>query len=818
VIQALISGRAGVAILVEDERLLSVDLDQLAAPVARAPRDVRFLLGDVRDLVAVESADLAEIRRRLGEERDGDDALQLTLFMLDAELSDGARDESAGALEELLVREPILRFVEGVLHAHPVPRSADLAGAQSSAKRANAAAVEHMFGTLADAESAIEDVWRAWEALPPSLFRDENERSRTRAAFVRAGLFRAMVSRRRAGQLLKAIVWRAPGLEVIPSYHAVVQAWTSALQTVTLPFVERPEPNNVEQETADQAPAMRGREVLELVRVRQDAIVRAMRVHDLVRARQKIEELVTYQFSVGQPIHVAKSLCTLASEAQRLELYALQAELTDGATQVAPDDVWSWRQRGKSLLNIGSFATALEAYDRALSLGGEAVAKNGRAEVLKALGRFDDALEVYDDTVRKHPESMAAKSGRAEVLKSLGRFQDALEAYEAAIQQHPEDVVIKNGRAGILKSLGRFEDALEAYEAAVRQHPESVVAKSGRAEVLKSLGRFEDALEAYEVAVHQHPESVVAKSGRAEVLKSLGRFEDALEAYEAAIHLHPESVVAKNGRAEVLKSLGRFDDALEAYEAAARQHPEDAVIKNGRAGIFKSLGRFEDALEAYEAAARQHPEDVVAKSGRAEVLKSLGRFDDALQAYDNAVREHPENAIAKTGRACILAAIGKPDEALLSLIERRPITEHEWVGYHVRGMILLRKGNVDEAIAIFQDGQDNNPFLLHRDYFRTALAVARLHKRQYAAAAEVLAQIKLPRFQSQADLLRVHAFGIQNRFEEASAAFNRLPRPSSNLVRELVEELHRRFVDQTPPQHDDDWLLQHEIDSCLLSA
>lgn len=755
-IQALISGRAGVAILVENERLLSVDLDHLAAPIARAPRDVRFLLGDVRDLVPVESADLAEIRRRLAEERDSDDALQLTLFMLDAELSDGARDESAGALEDLLAREPILRFVEGVLYAHPVPGSADLVGARDSAKRANAAAVEGMFGTLADAGAAIEDVWRAWEALPPSLFRGEDDRARTRAAFVRAGLFRTMVSTRRTGGLLDALVREAPGLVAIPGYHALVQAWTAALTTAILPFDGRPEPHEVESndnfepESLGEAPVLRGRERLELVRARQNAIMSAMRERDLVSAHQKVEELVTYQLSVGQLIHLAKSLCTLASEAQRLGLYDMQAELTDGATQAAPGDVWSWIQRGKSLLNTGDFVMALEAYDRALSLGGGAVAKSGRADVLKSLGRLDEALE----------------------------------AYEMAALQHPEDAVTKSGRAEVLKSLGRFDEALRVYEAASREHPGNVVAKGGHAEILKSVGHFDEALKVYESAIREHPGNIVVKCGRADVLKSLGRFDDALDAYEAALREHPESVVAKCGRAEILRSLGRFDDALKAYEAAIREHPEA----------------------------------VVAKSGRANVLRSLGRFRDALEAYDVAVLEHPNNTVAKNGRAGILAALGKPQEALLALTMCRPIAEPEWNGYHMRGMILLRVGKVDESIGIFEDGQRNNPFVLDRDHFRTALAVARLHKRQYAAAAEVLTQIQLPRFQAQADLLRVHAFGVQSRFEEASAAFSRLPPPASSLVRELIEELHRRFVAQGPPEHDDDWLLQHEIDSCLLAA
>jgi hypothetical protein len=110
---AFVSGRAGVAIIVDGDRLLSMSLEAHAPPTPCTTRDVRFLLGDARDLLIVEGKTMDEIRAHLMVARDHDYALQLTLFTLDAELSDDTREESALALEELLARDGVLELVEG---------------------------------------------------------------------------------------------------------------------------------------------------------------------------------------------------------------------------------------------------------------------------------------------------------------------------------------------------------------------------------------------------------------------------------------------------------------------------------------------------------------------------------------------------------------------------------------------------------------------------------------------------------------------------------------------------------------------------------
>ena len=52
-------------------------------------------------------------------------------------------------------------------------------------------------------------------------------------------------------------------------------------------------------------------------------------------------------------------------------------------------------------------------------------ARNGRAETLRALGRYDEALAAYDRTVEDFPQDAFARNGYAVVLGELDRFNEA---------------------------------------------------------------------------------------------------------------------------------------------------------------------------------------------------------------------------------------------------------------------------------------------------------------------------------------------------------------------------------------------------------
>jgi tetratricopeptide (TPR) repeat protein len=652
---AVISGCAGVAILVEGQNLFSIDMLH-PVRVPRQAAEVPHLLGEGRDLVFLEDVALDEVQRRLVEASDAEDALRMALRLLDGELAEDIRTDAAEDLEGLLASPGVEERVERVLFAHPFPSGADPTGAVAAAKRASATKASAFLRRLVGAQPAIEEVCGAWGEIPIDLLASGAERARAQQVMVREGVFRGLAMARAEGSRADSVVALSlQKLEVkaLPGYRAIFQAWIAKLPAKNAPVraqdwktEQEAEPLSEKRDSHPARTSINRAEVFEKVKSHKAQIVRALDRHDMTRAWGLIEKLVTYQLSHGGAEFAVKSLCDLAKEAQRRGILEAQVELTARAVALGPRDGWAWAQRGKALLDAHKLSEALEACDRAVSF-------------------FDD-------------------------------------------------------------------------------------------------------------------------------------------------------VAAQNGRAEVLKALGRFDDALKAYNQIRRKHPDNVVTKNGRAQVLKVLGRFVDALKAYDQIRSEHPDNVVAKTGRAEVLKALGRFDDALEAYNQTRREHPADVVAKSGMACVLAVLGRSREALELLSDKLPGSEQDWIGLHIRGMILLRSGNVNEAISIFERGAANSG-AINRDYYWSALALARLHLRDYAAAATVLEQISSPLLRSQTTVLRVHSFGAQGQFQHAAEAYKQLPPKTPPIIADLLEELRRRFVDQRPALHDDAWLVRRELDYGLAS-
>jgi tetratricopeptide (TPR) repeat protein len=894
--EALVSGRAGMALVLDGNRVAALHADRPAELLDCPGWQVRRLLGETKDFQLLKGADLAGIGRELALATEQAEALHVTLILLDETLTIDTRQTAAEDLEELFARPEVRDNVERVLCAHAFPEGADLLGALACCTDGTPAC-RAFLQTLEGLQGSIEEVRTAWDQVPAPMFGSEDDRTVAQAACVRQGIFRSLARGRADGQsadALRLTILMDAGFRKIKNHRAILQEWTSGLAAAVAPRVrrelEREESEESEARASDRRAGFDRKAAFERMERQKEAIREAMQAGDLPRVRSYVEDLVEDQLASGGAVFACKSLCDLASRAKELGILGLQLELTERSVQLKEDDGWSWSQYGDALLRAGRPAEALDAYDKAVyfSLPSEkVVARAGRAEVLKDLGRLHEALHAYEQTVNDFPQNAFARTGRAEVLRELGRLEDALQAYELTAKDFPQDAVARNGRAEVLRDLGRLEDAHQAYEQAVKDFPQEVFARTGRAEVLRELGRLEEALQAYEQTANDFPQNAVARNGRAEVLRDLGRLEEALQAYGQAANDFPQNAVARTGRAEVLRDLGRLEDALQAYEQTAKDFPQDAVARNGRAEVLRELGRLEDALQAYELTAKDFPQNafartgraevlrdlgrleealqayeltanhfpqnVVARTGRAEVLRDLGRLEEALQAYDQTANDFPQDAFARTGRAVVLrdlgrledalqayelaindfphdevarngratvlVALGHWDEALSRLPDRPPVTEGEWIAYHIRGMILLRTGKLDSAIQIFEDGAARNPRPKDRDYFRTALALARLRQKHPAEAVEVLEETSAPEMASPADLLRLHSFGLLSRLDRAADAYDRLGEAAERRsdVREVREELHRRYLAHLPPQHSDDWLIEQET-AILLAA
>jgi tetratricopeptide (TPR) repeat protein len=147
----------------------------------------------------------------------------------------------------------------------------------------------------------------------------------------------------------------------------------------------------------------------------------------------------------------------------------------------------AWLGEGVSLLRLGDYEEALEAFNR--SMEAEPLladdAWRGIGDARMGLGSFEKALQAYDTALEIYPESVNAErghawKGRGDALMVLGReeaalmaYQNASIAYDLAIempdqarQSYPLNGEFWQSRGAVLEALGLEAQAEEAYRMA----------------------------------------------------------------------------------------------------------------------------------------------------------------------------------------------------------------------------------------------------------------------------------------------------------------------------------------------------------------
>jgi predicted Zn-dependent protease len=81
------------------------------------------------------------------------------------------------------------------------------------------------------------------------------------------------------------------------------------------------------------------------------------------------------------------------------------------------------------------------------------------AETLRDLGRQEEALEVFKDTMTRFPQDEVAPTAYAGTLRDLGRREEALEVFKDTMARFPQNEVVPNAYAHLLIEMGRILEA-----------------------------------------------------------------------------------------------------------------------------------------------------------------------------------------------------------------------------------------------------------------------------------------------------------------------------------------------------------------------
>jgi tetratricopeptide (TPR) repeat protein len=357
---------------------------------------------------------------------------------------------------------------------------------------------------------------------------------------------------------------------------------------------------------------------------------------------------------------------------------------------------------------------------KAQNLSAEKNYEQGQLE--HSRGRFDKAIEQYNECLKKNPSFKEAYTGRAASKEQLLDLAGALTDYSIAIDLSPDNYDATLGRANVLYKLGRFSEAKEEYLKLLSLPPgetntiyfqksasptgtmQITTAQSDlRPLILNYIGltelklrnfkqaklwfdsalgfspreadyyvnrglaktelQEENAVQDFERALKINPAhtaalAAMATTGQSDDKQKEDYLQHAIESDSTAVHPYLE-----RGYQRLLN--GFYKGALDDYNHALRIEEKNPEIWLNRGFVKEKMNDLAGAYRDYTMAITLKEDYPQAWLNRGNLLQRQGRLEQALEDYSIAIIYNPEYGAAYYNRAIVKERLKRKEESCL---------------------------------------------------------------------------------------------------------------------------------------------------------
>jgi tetratricopeptide (TPR) repeat protein len=277
--------------------------------------------------------------------------------------------------------------------------------------------------------------------------------------------------------------------------------------------------------------------------------------------------------------------------------------------------------------------------------------------------RPGDALPHAQRAVELNPQNLDALNHRANAKRMLGRLDEAINEFLETLRFKPDFYDALHNLSLALTAAGRVDEAAAYGErAALLRTPD--------AKTLLHLGQIAQRQKRFDAAVNHYTRAIAAEPTNPDAPNALGtayfdmkRYDEAQANYRRALELDPRHAGAHNNLGLLLAVLGRHREALEHYLQSVDQRPDSPETLNNLANAYRDLLQFDQARAAYDRALVFRADYPDAHWNRSLLDLLLGRFETAWRDYEWRWVRFPN--------------------------ERRGNPQPRWDGYDIRGKTIL---------------------------------------------------------------------------------------------------------------------------------
>jgi tetratricopeptide (TPR) repeat protein len=379
--------------------------------------------------------------------------------------------------------------------------------------------------------------------------------------------------------------------------------------------------------------------------------------------------------------------------------------------------------------------------------------KSKMADFLFIGGRYNDALEVYQELIAADPENSQYYLRVSQVYRQQRDFAKAQEAADKARALDPMSPDIRLNDAFILQGEGKISEAVQTLKDLLASTEKTSYTKgerASRAELFNQLSVFyrdgdqtDQAVEALRQAAEVNPDKA---SG--EILAIVETYADAHEytkaqqELDAALKKSPDDRELRSRRAILLAELGKTEQgvseakkllngkggpedrdayltlanvydkgkkweemgkALDQADKLSKTDDEKENVIFQRGAMYERMKKIELAEEQFRKVLEMDPDSAAALNYLGYMLADRNmRLQEALDFIQRAVEKDPENGAYIDSLGWVQFRLGRLQDAEDNLRRAVQKTSHDPTVHDHLAETLMRQGKVREAVAQWQ--------------------------------------------------------------------------------------------------------------------
>ena len=262
---------------------------------------------------------------------------------------------------------------------------------------------------------------------------------------------------------------------------------------------------------------------------------------------------------------------------------------------------------------------------------------NNLGTIYSQIKQFDKAILLFNESIKKFPNSMEAYSNLANVLVIKGKIDTAKKILKKALELNPNHLKPYSDLAGICVGERDFKEAEVFLRKSIDINPKDINTLVNLACVLKDLGNPKEAEKFLRNALEINPIYEIALTNLGAVLNELDKINEGERYLRKALNINPDSPMALNNLGNILSKKKNNSEAEFCYRKAIEIKSDFSLAYNNLASLLSRQGKLIEAEAFTEKAIVYNPKFELAYVNLGTIKIDLDKSLEAEELFLKAI-------------------------------------------------------------------------------------------------------------------------------------------------------------------------------------